>query len=48
MGVAKMSFITNESLFRYSLVMSVVGALCNIGLNWVLIRCTRAKARSGP
>lgn len=37
MGVAKMSFITNESLFRFSLVMSVVGALCNIGLNWVLI-----------
>lgn len=37
MGVAKMSFITNESLFRYSLVMSVVGAACNVGLNWLLI-----------
>lgn len=37
MGVAKSSFITNESLFRYSLVTSVVGAACNIGLNWLLI-----------
>ncbi len=37
MGVAKMSFITNESLFRYSLVTSVVGAVCNITLNAMLI-----------
>jgi O-antigen/teichoic acid export membrane protein len=37
MGVAKMSFITNEGLFRISLVMSVVGAVCNIGLNYLLI-----------
>lgn len=37
MGVAKMSFITNESLFRYSLITSVVGAACNILLNWLLI-----------
>lgn len=37
MGVAKMSFITNEGLFRIALVMSVVGAVCNIALNYVLI-----------
>ena len=37
MGVAKMSFITNESLFRYALITSVVGAACNIFLNWLLI-----------
>ncbi len=43
MGVAKMSFITNESLFRYSLVMSVVGAVCNILLNWWLIPLYEAK-----
>jgi hypothetical protein len=28
MGVAKSSFITNESLFKYSLVTSVLGATC--------------------
>lgn len=37
MGVAKMSFITNEGLFRFSLAMSVTGALCNIALNYFLI-----------
>ena len=37
MGVAKMSFITNEGLFRISLVMSIVGAVCNIVLNYFLI-----------
>lgn len=37
MGVAKSSFITNEGLFRYSMVTSVVGAVCNIVLNLLLI-----------
>ncbi|MBS1581993.1 MAG: flippase [Bacteroidetes bacterium] len=37
MGVAKSSFITNESLFRYALITSVVGAALNIGMNYVLI-----------
>ena len=37
MGVAKASFITNESLFRYSLLTAVVGASLNIGLNLILI-----------
>lgn len=37
MGVGKTSFITNESLFKYSLLTAVVGALINIGMNWVLI-----------
>ena len=37
MGVAKGSFITNESLFKFSLVTSVLGAVINIGLNILLI-----------
>ena len=37
MGVAKASFITNESLFKYSLLTAVVGASLNIGLNLILI-----------
>lgn len=37
MGLAKASFITNESLFRYSLITSVTGAALNIGLNYLLI-----------
>lgn len=37
MGVAKTSFITNESLFKYSLVTSVVGAVLNITMNYLLI-----------
>lgn len=37
MGVAKSSFITNESLFKYSLVTAVVGAVLNISMNYVLI-----------
>lgn len=36
-GVAKMSFITNEGLFRFSLVMALIGATCNIILNYLLI-----------
>lgn len=37
MGVAKGSFITNEGLFKFSLITSVLGAVVNIGLNYVLI-----------
>ncbi|MBK8341755.1 MAG: flippase [Flavobacteriales bacterium] len=37
MGVAKMSFITNESLFRYSLLTAIVGAGLNIAINYLLI-----------
>jgi O-antigen/teichoic acid export membrane protein len=37
MGVAKSSFITNENLFRYALITSVVGAGLNIGMNYFLI-----------
>lgn len=37
MGVAKSSFITNESLFKYSLVTAVVGAVLNISMNYMLI-----------
>ncbi len=37
MGVAKASFITNESLFKYSLVTAVVGAVLNISMNYLLI-----------
>ncbi|MCL4282039.1 MAG: flippase [Flavobacteriales bacterium] len=37
MGVAKSSFITNESLFKYSLVTAVVGAVLNITMNYLLI-----------
>jgi len=37
MGVAKASFITNESLFRYSLLTAIVGAGLNIAINYLLI-----------
>lgn len=37
MGVAKSSFITNESMFKYSLVTAVVGASLNIAMNYLLI-----------
>lgn len=37
MGVAKSSFITNESLFKPSLVTAVVGAVLNISMNYMLI-----------
>lgn len=37
MGVGKASFITNESLFKYSLLTALVGAAINIGMNWLLI-----------
>ncbi len=37
MGVGKASFITNESLFKYSLITALVGATINIGMNYFLI-----------
>lgn len=43
MGVAKTAFITNEGLFRYSMVTAVIGAACNITLNLLLIPSMHAK-----
>ena len=43
MGVAKSSFITNESLFKYSLMTAVVGAGLNILLNYFLIPVMQAQ-----
>lgn len=37
MGMGKTSFITNESLFKYSLLTAVVGAVLNITMNYFLI-----------
>jgi O-antigen/teichoic acid export membrane protein len=37
MGVGKSIFIVNESLFRYSLITVIVGAVTNITLNYFLI-----------
>lgn len=37
MGMGKASFITNESLFKYSLITAVVGASLNIAINYLLI-----------
>ncbi len=37
MGMGKASFITNESLFKYSLFTAVVGAVLNITMNYFLI-----------
>lgn len=42
MGVAKSSFITNESMFRYALVTAVIGAVLNIGMNYLLIPAYRS------
>ena len=42
MGVAKTSFITNESLFKFSLLTAIVGASINIGMNFVLIPTMRS------
>ncbi len=36
-GIAKNLFITNENLFRYSMIMAVIGALVNLTLNYILI-----------
>ena len=43
MGVAKTAFITNEGLFRYSMITAIVGAVCNIVLNLLLIPGLHAK-----
>jgi len=37
MGVGKSVFIVNESLFKYSLLTVIVGAVANISLNYFLI-----------
>jgi O-antigen/teichoic acid export membrane protein len=37
MGVGKSAFIVNESLFKYSLLTVIVGAIANISLNYYLI-----------
>lgn len=37
LGSAKNLFITNENLFRYSLVTAVVGSVTNVALNYALI-----------
>jgi len=37
MGVAKSLYITNENLFRYSLITAVIGSCVNVLLNYVLI-----------
>jgi O-antigen/teichoic acid export membrane protein len=37
MGVGKSAFIVNESLFRYSLLTVVIGAISNITFNYFLI-----------
>ena len=37
MGTAKSSFIVNESLFRYSLITAIIGAVVNIFANYLLI-----------
>ncbi len=37
MGTGKSSFITNESLFRYSLFTALVGVVVNVSINWLLI-----------
>lgn len=43
MGVGKTSFITNESLFRYSLITAIVGATMNIAINFYLIEAYKSK-----
>jgi len=43
MGVGKISFITNENLFRYSLLTAIVGATINIVTNYYLIETYKAK-----
>ena len=43
MGMAKASFIANESLFKYSLVTAVLGAVVNIVTNYLFIPTLEAK-----
>jgi len=37
MGVAKSVYTVNESLFKYSLLCTILGAITNIGINLILI-----------
>ena len=37
MGLAKSSWITNESLFKYSLITAIAGAVTNVTMNYFLI-----------
>jgi O-antigen/teichoic acid export membrane protein len=37
MGMAKSAYITNENLFKYTMITAVVGALSNILINYLLI-----------
>jgi O-antigen/teichoic acid export membrane protein len=37
MGVGKSVFIVNESLFKYSLMTVVLGAIASVALNYLLI-----------
>jgi O-antigen/teichoic acid export membrane protein len=37
MGVGKSVFIVNESLFKYSLLTVIIGAIANIAFNYILI-----------
>ena len=37
LGVARSLFITNNNLFKYSLIVSLIGATSNIALNYLLI-----------
>lgn len=43
MGMAKSSFIANESLFKYSLITAVLGAGINITMNYFLIPSLEAE-----
>lgn len=43
MGMAKSSFIANESLFRYSLITALLGAIINIAMNYFFIPTYEAK-----
>lgn len=36
-GVARSLFITNNNLFRYSLVTAIIGSILNVTLNYILI-----------
>lgn len=37
MGIAKSSYITNENLFKYTMVTAFAGAISNIAINYMLI-----------
>jgi O-antigen/teichoic acid export membrane protein len=37
MGMAKSTYITNENLFRYTMITAIVGAISNVLINYLLI-----------